>query len=121
MLCLSRRINFVQCGNGGCNNAIGEANAMVPVNSTMPGGKIAENLRTLIDEKARVLAWKQRIAQGRLTADGISLLTDSPSEWFATSNDLLAVKTPQERLLRYPANVIQAAEAEAGRIRDGAE
>ncbi|AMA28505.1 hypothetical protein CIG40_24140 [Klebsiella pneumoniae] len=43
------------------------------------------------------------------------------AEWFATSNDLLAGRMPQEMLLRYPANVIQAAEAEAGRMRDGAE
>lgn len=43
------------------------------------------------------------------------------AEWFATSNDLLAGKTPQEMLPRYPANIIQAAEAEAGRILHGAE
>ncbi|WP_445336140.1 hypothetical protein ACSR9E_20000 [Citrobacter koseri] len=150
---------------------------MVRVNHTALDGKIAGNLCTLIDEEALAQARGQLVAQGWLTADEISLLTDftpeqfanwkcehcifsvhkngvgevfpgyaldenlrplpviksildiltkvkTPwgiAEWFATSNDLLAGKMPQEMLSRYPANVIQAAEAESGWIRHGAE
>jgi hypothetical protein len=42
------------------------------------------------------------------------------AEWFATSNDLLAGKMPEEMLSHYPANVIQA-EAEAWQLINGAE
>lgn len=150
---------------------------MVRVNDTALDGKIAGNLRTLIDEEALAQAREQLVAQGWLTADEISLLTDSTpeqfakwkredcifsvhqkgageifpcyaldenlrplpvmksildiltkvktpwglAEWFATSNDLLAGKTPQEMLSRYPANVIQAAEAVARDILSGSE
>lgn len=150
---------------------------MVRVNPTALDGKIAGNLCTLIDEEALAQARGQLVAQGWLTADEISLLTDftpeqfanwkceycifsvhkngagevfpgyaldenlrplpvmksildiltkvkTPwgiAEWFATSNDLLAGKMPQEMLSRYPANVIQAAEAEAWQLINGAE
>ncbi|PWS07580.1 hypothetical protein [Enterobacter sp. HPCN14] len=150
---------------------------MVRVNHTALDGKIAGNLRTLIDEEALAQARGQLIAQGWLTADEISLLMDftpeqfanwkcehcifsvhkkgageiSPcyeldenlrplpvmksildiltkgktpwgiAEWFATSNDLLAGKTPQEMLSHYPANVTQAAEAVARDILSGSE
>ena len=43
------------------------------------------------------------------------------AEWFATSNSLLAGNTPAEMVSTYPANVIQAAEYEVGRLKDGAE
>ncbi|HGU6813474.1 TPA: hypothetical protein ACNACQ_005393 [Klebsiella pneumoniae] len=150
---------------------------MVRVNHAALDGKIAGNLRTLIDEEALAQARDQLVVQGWLTADEISLLTDLSSEqfakwkcegcifsvhkkgtgeifpcyaldenlrplpvmksilniltkvktpwgiaeWFATSNDLLAGKMPQEMLSRYPANVIQAAEAEAWQLINGAE
>lgn len=150
---------------------------MVPVNDQMPGGKRADNLRTLVNVEALVQAREQLVVQGWLSADEISLLTDCTheqfakwkrescifsvlkngmgevfpryaldeylrplpvmksildiltkvktpcgiAEWFATSNDLLAGKMPQEMLSRYPANVIQAAEAEAWQLINGAE
>lgn len=43
------------------------------------------------------------------------------AEWFATSNGLLAGKTPAEMVSTYPANVLQAAEYEVRRLQDGAE
>ncbi|WP_336983198.1 MULTISPECIES: hypothetical protein [unclassified Cedecea] len=43
------------------------------------------------------------------------------AEWFATSNGLLAGKTPAEMVSAYPANVLQAAEYEVRRLQDGAE
>ncbi|HFT8039525.1 TPA: hypothetical protein ACU94I_001060 [Klebsiella aerogenes] len=150
---------------------------MVRVNHTTLDGKIVGNLRTLIDGEALAQARGRLVAQGWLTSDAISLLTDftpeqfakwkregcifsvhkkgagemfpcyaldenlrplpimksildiltkvkTPwgiAEWFATSNDLLAGKMPQEMLSRYPANVIQAAEAEAWQLINGAE
>ncbi|CZW49119.1 hypothetical protein I4O68_11870 [Enterobacter hormaechei] len=56
----------------------------------------------------------------------LDILTKVKTPWgiaecFATSNDLLAGKMPQEMLSRYPANVIQAAEAEAWQLINGAE
>ncbi|WP_329600799.1 hypothetical protein R1C93_22125 [Citrobacter koseri] len=56
---------------------------MVRVNHTTLDGKIAGNLRTLIDEEALAQARGQLVAQGWLTADEISLLTDLSSEQFA--------------------------------------
>lgn len=53
------------------------------VNHTTLDGKIAGNLRTLIDEEALAQARGQLIAQGWLTADEISLLTDFTPEQFA--------------------------------------
>ncbi|HCD5410232.1 TPA: hypothetical protein R4Z25_002802 [Klebsiella oxytoca] len=150
---------------------------MVRVNHTTLDGKIVGNLRTLINGEALAQARRQLVAQGWLTSDAISLLTDftpeqfanwkcehcifsvykngagemfpcyaldenlrplpvmksildiltkvkTPwgiAEWFATSNDLLAGKMPQEMLSRYPANVIQAAEAEAWQLINDAE
>lgn len=56
---------------------------MVRVNHTALDGKIAGNLCSLIDEEALVQARGQLVAQGWLTADEISLLTDFTPEQFA--------------------------------------